>query len=81
MSQKTETFHIRWLYYIVFNTAKSLGSGVTLGARGRPIHGLKRQNSNKLSPDKSMMPLSYDLEILPEYLVPKRKLQPQISAS
>jgi len=28
-----------------------------------------------------MMPLSYDLEIFPEYLVPKRKTWPQISAS
>jgi len=41
-----------------------------MGANGRPKHGLKSQNANKLSPDKSMMPLSYDLEISPKYLAP-----------
>jgi len=69
------------MYYVVYNAAKFLGTGLKLGAGDRPNHGLKRQSANKLSPDKSMMPLSYDLEIFPEYLVPKRKLRPQISAS
>jgi len=36
--------------------------------------GANTKNAAKLSPDKCMMPLSYDLEIFPEYLVPKRKL-------
>ena len=69
------------MYYVVYNAGKILGTGLKLGARGRPKHRLVRQNDNKLSPDKSMMPLSYDLEIFHEYLVPKRKLRPQISAS
>ena len=46
-----------------------------LRAGGRSQHGLQRQNANKLSPDKSMMPLRNNLEIFPEYLVPKRKLR------
>jgi len=81
MGQKSEALHISRLYYVVSNARKILGTGVKLGESGRPKHGLKRQDANKLSPDKSMMPLSYDLEIFSKYLAPKHKLRPQISAS
>ena len=80
-SQKSKTFHIRGLCYVVYNAAKILGPGVKLRTGGRPDIGQKRQECRHGSPDKSKMPLSYDLEIFPEYLVPKRKLRPQISAS
>ena len=68
-------------FFMLSSSAKILGTAVKLGASGRPKHRLKRQYDNTLSPDKSMMPLSYDLEIFHEYLVPKRKLRRQISAS
>ena len=81
MGQKSEAFHIGRLYYVVSNARKILGTGVKLGASGRPKHGLKCQDANKLSPEKRMMPLSYDPEIFPKYLAHKPKLRPQISAS
>jgi len=61
-------------------TPQKFWAQVKLGASGCLRHGLKRQNANKLSPDKSMMPLRYDLEIFAKYLVPKCKIRPQISA-
>ena len=77
MSQKSETFHVRRLSYIVYNAAKILGPGVKLRAGGHPNFGQKRPEYRHGSPDKCMMPLSYDLEIFPEYLVPKRKIWPK----
>ena len=81
MSQKSETFHVRRLSYVVYNAAKILGPGVKLRAGGRADVGQKREEYRHGSPDKCMIPLSYDLEIFPEYLVPKRKIRPQISSS
>jgi len=77
MSQKVETFYVPRLYYAVYNAAKILGTGVKLGASGCLRHGLKCQNANKLSPDKSMMPLRYDLEIFPKYLAPNVRYGPK----
>ena len=66
-SQKSPTFHIRRLSYIVYNAAKTLGPSVKLRAGGRLDIGQKTQECRHGSPDKSMMPLSYDLEIFPAY--------------
>jgi len=80
MSQKSETFHIRRMSYVVYKAAKIFGPGVKLRAGGRPDFWQKCQEYRHGSPDKCMMPLSYDLEIFPDYLVPKHKIRPQISA-
>jgi len=53
-----------------------MATGVKMGASDHPKHGLKRQNANKLSPDKSMMTLSYDLELFPKYLAPNVSYRP-----
>jgi len=83
MNQKSKTSHVRRLSYIVYIAVKIWGPGVKLWAGGRPDFGQKRQEYRHGSPDKCMMPLSYLLEIFPEYLplVPKRKIRPRISAS
>jgi len=39
--------------------------------------GTNAKNAAKISPDESMMPLSYDLEIFPEYFAPNVKYGPK----
>ena len=80
-SQKSQTFHVRIVSYVVHNAAKILGPGVKLRAGGRPNIGQKRQECRHGSTDKCIMSLSYNLEIFPEYLAPKHKIRPQMSAS
>ena len=79
--QKVETLCICRLHYVLYNAAKRFGQGVKLGASSALKMGANAKNAEKRSPDKCVMPLSYNLEIFPEYLVPKRMMRPQISAS
>jgi len=58
---------------------KSLGPWVKLVAAAAPNMN-NAQNAEKVSPDKYMMPLTYDLENFPACLAPKRKVRFHILA-
>jgi len=67
-AENPQTFHVPRPYYVVYNAAKILGPGLKPVAAGRSKCSQKRPKFLNVSPDKCMMPLSYDLEIFTEYL-------------
>jgi len=68
-SQKSQTFRVCRLSYVVYNAAEILVPGVKLRAG--------RQECRHCSPHKCMMRLSYYFEIVPKYLVPKHNIRPE----
>jgi len=51
---KKSKFHVRRLYYVVYNDAKILSPGVKMGAASRPDVGQNAKNTEKVSPDKGL---------------------------